>query len=78
LKVLWLARSGLSDLDGIPSLTNLQELYLAYNEIQDISPCSMLDSLKVLDLEGYNLKIFIFFIFFLFSQLYFQKFKKFN
>jgi Leucine-rich repeat (LRR) protein len=52
LKVLWLARSGMSDLDGIPSLSNLQELYLAYNEIQDISPCSMLDNLKVLDLEG--------------------------
>ena len=42
----------MTDLDGIPSLTNLQELYLAYNEIQDISPCSMLDNLKVLDLEG--------------------------
>jgi len=52
LRVLWLSRSSLYDLDGIPTLSNLEELYLAFNDINDISPCSMLDNLKVLDLEG--------------------------
>jgi Leucine-rich repeat (LRR) protein len=52
LRVLWLSRSGLADLDGIPALNNLRELYLAYNEIVDISPCSMLEHLECLDLEG--------------------------
>ncbi len=53
LKVLWLSRSGLTDLDGIPTLNSLEELYLAYNEICDLSPLSLLDNLKCLDLEGY-------------------------
>jgi hypothetical protein len=52
LKVIWLSRSGLSELDGLPTLQNLEEVYLAYNEITDISPCSLLDNLKCLDLEG--------------------------
>ena len=50
--MLWLSRSGLTDLDGIPTLQNLQELYLAYNEITDLSPCSLLENLKCLDVEG--------------------------
>jgi Leucine-rich repeat (LRR) protein len=40
-------------LDGIAALNNLQELYLAYNEISDLSPFSMLENLSILDLEGY-------------------------
>lgn len=52
LRVLWLSRSGLTDLDGIPTLNSLQEIYLAYNEITDLSPCSLLENLKCLDLEG--------------------------
>ena len=47
-----MARSAVEDLDGLPAMTSLQELYLAYNEISDISPCSMLDCLQILDLEG--------------------------
>lgn len=53
LKVLWLSRSGLVDLDGIATLHNLRELYLAYNDISDISPCSLLENLTCLDLEGF-------------------------
>lgn len=52
LSVLWLSRSGLMDLDGIPTLNSLKELYLAYNEISDISSCSLLENLTSLDLEG--------------------------
>jgi len=48
-----MARCATSDLDGIASLSNLRELYLAYNDIVDISPCSLLEYLQILDLEGF-------------------------
>jgi len=48
-----MARCATSDLDGIASLSSLQELYLAYNDIVDISPCSLLEYLQILDLEGF-------------------------
>lgn len=53
--VLWMSRCGLYELDGISSMLSLKELYLSYNEICDISPLSMLDSLQILDLEGNNI-----------------------
>ncbi|XP_078077419.1 leucine-rich repeat-containing protein 56 [Mustelus asterias] len=55
LEVLWMARCGLTDLDGIPSFCSLKELYVAYNSISDVSPVSMLEQLEVLDLEGNNI-----------------------
>ncbi|XP_069760150.1 leucine-rich repeat-containing protein 56 isoform X2 [Narcine bancroftii] len=56
LQVLWMARCGLTDLDGIPSFCSLKELYLAYNSISDVSPVCMLEQLEVLDLEGNNIE----------------------
>ncbi|XP_041965284.1 leucine-rich repeat-containing protein 56 isoform X1 [Alosa sapidissima] len=52
LKVLWLVRCCLTDLDGIAALSSLKELYVAYNNISDLSQVSMLECLEVLDLEG--------------------------
>ncbi|XP_040826578.1 leucine-rich repeat-containing protein 56 isoform X2 [Ochotona curzoniae] len=52
LQVLWLARCGLADLDGISSLPELKELYVSYNDISDLSPLCLLERLEVLDLEG--------------------------
>ncbi|XP_069857361.1 leucine-rich repeat-containing protein 56 isoform X3 [Dipodomys merriami] len=52
LQVLWLARCGLTDLDGIGSLPALKELYVSYNNISELSPLCMLEQLEVLDLEG--------------------------
>merc|ERR1719414_261928 len=52
LRVLWMSRCGLEDLDGVSAMYNLKEVYLSYNLINDLSPCGMLDSLEVLDLEG--------------------------
>ncbi|KAG7473812.1 hypothetical protein MATL_G00099850 [Megalops atlanticus] len=52
LQVLWMARCGLADLDGIPSFSSLKELYVAYNNISELGPISMLDDLELLDLEG--------------------------
>ncbi|XP_039519092.1 leucine-rich repeat-containing protein 56 isoform X1 [Pimephales promelas] len=54
LQVLWLSRCGLTDLEGIPALASLKELYVAYNSISDLTPVSMLEHLELLDLEGNN------------------------
>ncbi|KND02020.1 uncharacterized protein SPPG_02524 [Spizellomyces punctatus DAOM BR117] len=53
LAVLWMARCDLTDIDGIGYMTSLQEVYLAHNEISDLSSLSMLDNLQILDLEGW-------------------------
>ncbi|XP_072172117.1 leucine-rich repeat-containing protein 56-like [Diadema setosum] len=55
LTVLWMAKCCLCDLDGLSSMSALKELYLAYNDVTDISPCSMLECLQLLDLEGNNI-----------------------
>nr|KAF6275480.1 leucine rich repeat containing 56 [Myotis myotis] len=52
LQVLWLARCGLTDLDGIGSFPALKELYVSYNNVSDLSPLCLLEQLEVLDLEG--------------------------
>nr|XP_010329495.1 leucine-rich repeat-containing protein 56 isoform X1 [Saimiri boliviensis boliviensis]XP_010329496.1 leucine-rich repeat-containing protein 56 isoform X1 [Saimiri boliviensis boliviensis]XP_010329497.1 leucine-rich repeat-containing protein 56 isoform X1 [Saimiri boliviensis boliviensis]XP_010329498.1 leucine-rich repeat-containing protein 56 isoform X1 [Saimiri boliviensis boliviensis]XP_010329499.1 leucine-rich repeat-containing protein 56 isoform X1 [Saimiri boliviensis boliviensis]XP_03 len=52
LRVLWLARCGLTDLDGIAALPVLKELYASYNNISDLSPLCLLGQLELLDLEG--------------------------
>ncbi|KAJ8249192.1 hypothetical protein GJAV_G00232150 [Gymnothorax javanicus] len=52
LQALWMSCCGLADLDGIPSFTCLKELYVAYNDIRDLSQVSLLEGLQVLDLEG--------------------------
>ncbi|NWY00103.1 LRC56 protein, partial [Nothoprocta ornata] len=56
LHVLWMARCGLADLDGISSCSSLKELYIAYNNISDLSQLSLLEHLEVLDLEGNNIE----------------------
>lgn len=58
-----MARCGTEDLDGVSAMVNLQELYLAYNEISDLSPCGMLENLQILDIEGYVSIIIIIFMF---------------
>ncbi|XP_075401253.1 leucine-rich repeat-containing protein 56 isoform X2 [Tenrec ecaudatus] len=52
LQVLWLARCGLPDLDGIGSFPALKELYVSFNNVSDLSPLCLLQQLEVLDLEG--------------------------
>ncbi|KAG7265519.1 hypothetical protein CRUP_006663, partial [Coryphaenoides rupestris] len=52
LRVLWLSRCCLTDLDGIIPFTDLKELYVAYNSVSDLSQLSMLEGLQVLDAEG--------------------------
>ena len=52
LSVLWLARSNVQELDGISGLVSIKEIYLAFNEIKDLSALVGCDGLEVLDLEG--------------------------
>ncbi|XP_039767589.1 leucine-rich repeat-containing protein 56 [Ornithorhynchus anatinus] len=52
LRVLWVSRCGLEDLDGIGSFASLKELYASYNNISELSPLCLLDQLEILDLEG--------------------------
>lgn len=47
LQVLSVARSGITDLDGIGALMCLQQLYAQHNQIADISPLSMHEELQV-------------------------------
>lgn len=52
LQVLWVARCGLPDLDGIAALDGLRELYAAFNDIADLSPLAMHDRLEVVDVDS--------------------------
>lgn len=52
LRILWLSRSGITDLDGISVLEQLEELYVSFNDIDDLTPLSLHDTLTVLDLEA--------------------------
>jgi hypothetical protein len=52
LRVLWMARSHLRELEGIGAFGALTELYLAFNEVEDLSPLMGQEQLQVLDLEG--------------------------
>jgi Leucine-rich repeat (LRR) protein len=57
LRVLWMSRCGLEDVQGIGSMSNLRELYVSYNDITDVTPCGMLESLEILDLEGWAFSV---------------------
>lgn len=56
LKVLWMNRCGLKELAGIVALPLVEELYLSFNEIGDLSPLSYNDTIQVLDLEGNSIE----------------------
>ena len=52
LRFLSLARCGITSLTGISTISNtVEELYLAFNKITDVSDLMGMDSLQVIDLE---------------------------
>lgn len=56
LKFLSLARCGITSLNGISTISQvLEELYLAFNQIDDCSELVGMDSLVVIDLEENNI-----------------------
>jgi hypothetical protein len=52
LRVLFVSRCGITNVDGITGLPSLTELYLSFNSVEDVSPLAMHDTLEVVDLEG--------------------------
>eukprot|EP00743_Colponemidia_sp_Colp-15_P009386 GILK01010261.1.p1 GENE.GILK01010261.1~~GILK01010261.1.p1 ORF type:complete len:426 (+),score=67.37 GILK01010261.1:46-1278(+) len=52
LSVLWMSRCNLADLNGVTSLSKVQELYLSFNMIADLSPLMGLETLQILDLDS--------------------------
>lgn len=52
LEVLWMSRCNLQDLSGIGAIPSLQEFYLPFNHVSDLSPLISHDAIEVLDLEG--------------------------
>lgn len=52
LRVLHLARCGLTEVQGIQAFQLLTELFLSFNFLNDLFDISMLPELEVLDLEG--------------------------
>eukprot|EP01063_Lacrimia_lanifica_P041441 TRINITY_DN9679_c0_g1_i1.p1 TRINITY_DN9679_c0_g1~~TRINITY_DN9679_c0_g1_i1.p1 ORF type:complete len:560 (+),score=112.56 TRINITY_DN9679_c0_g1_i1:124-1803(+) len=54
--VLWMSRCNTTSLAGISALRHLEELYCAFNYVEDISPLGGLPELSTLDLEGNQLQ----------------------
>ena len=52
LEIMWLTKCQLVDLDGLSTFYNVTELYLAYNHINNLNDLSMMDNLRILDLEA--------------------------
>ncbi|GMH66373.1 hypothetical protein TrRE_jg5547, partial [Triparma retinervis] len=52
LQVLWMPRCQVSDLSGVFGLPSLEELYLAFNDIEYLDDLAMHERLQVLDLEA--------------------------
>ena len=55
IRILWLSRCGIKELDGISTFSKLRELYLSFNDIDDISDLAGMEELEILDLEGNNI-----------------------
>lgn len=47
LRVLWVSACGIRHLDGVGALTALEELYLAFNDVKDLTMIAMHDKLEV-------------------------------
>ncbi|CAM9784078.1 unnamed protein product, partial [Scytosiphon promiscuus] len=47
LRVLWLSACGVVHLDGVAALSGLEELYLAFNDVEDLTSIALHDRLEV-------------------------------
>ena len=52
VRVLHIARCELKEVQGIRSFEQLEELYISYNQIDDLFDISFLEYLNTLDFEG--------------------------
>lgn len=51
LKILKVARCTLTSLDGLFGIENLEELHAQNNSIEDLSPCTYLPFIRLIDLR---------------------------
>jgi Leucine-rich repeat (LRR) protein len=58
VRVLSLARCEIKEVQGILAFEQLEELYISYNQIDELFDIGFLEYLQVLDLEGNNIKKF--------------------
>lgn len=56
VRSLHLGRCELKDVQGIQAFEQLEELYISYNEIDELFDIGFIEHLTVLDFEGNNLK----------------------
>lgn len=56
VRVLHIARCELKEVQGIQAFEQLEELYISFNDIDDLFDISFLEHLSVLDLEGNNVQ----------------------
>lgn len=54
VRVLHIARCEIKEVQGIQAFEQLEELYISFNDIDDLFDISFLEHLTVLDLEGNN------------------------
>ena len=54
VRVLHIARCEIKELQGIQAFEQLEELYVSFNEIDELFDVSFLEHLSVLDFEGNN------------------------
>ena len=55
VRVLHIARCELKEVQGIQAFEQLEELYISYNEIDDLFDISFCEHLQILDFEGNNI-----------------------
>lgn len=56
VRVLNIARCELKDVNGMQAFAQLEELYIGYNDLDELFDIGFLEHLQVLDFEGNNLK----------------------
>lgn len=56
VRVLYLARCELKEVQGIQAFEQLEELYIGYNDIDELFDIGFLEHLTVLDFEGNKVK----------------------
>ena len=56
VRILYLARCELKELQGIQVFEQLEELYLGYNDVEELFDVGFLEHLEVLDLEANQIK----------------------
>jgi len=55
IQILHIARCEIKEVQGIQAFEELRELYISFNELDELFDISMLENLEVLDFEGNNI-----------------------